>query len=171
MPISKLFKSIVFLLVLIASAAGQSYRQRATQNGTSHPPNVRAADSLSSASEPLSSPVLESPYGSPKNDSPFRPSLFPPDRSWLAEPDTMQLAEPPLELLFESSSNVYTDHGPSPIQRGSWLLNSRTNLMSPWKLQMQSRDKYHIWQTIFRSIEAGGVAYLMYLNIRKYGLK
>lgn len=163
----KIAALIFFSFAVAGIASGQTESptpRQAAANPTSETP---AKDSLSSIDQPLL-PLNLGSLGDTLESA--RPSLLPADRSWMAEPDTMRLA-PFLDLLFEISHPVVSDSRSLPFRRESWLLQSRANLMSPWKLQMQSDEKYRIWRTIFGSIQAGGMAYLMYLHFKKYGLK
>jgi len=51
------------------------------------------------------------------------------------------------------------------------VFQGKPDLMSPWKLEMENQEKFGTWQTILQSIELGGVSYIGYEHIKKYGLK
>lgn len=162
----KLFTFIIPFIVFIWSDGVWAQDITAVQDTTTRASVITPQDSLSSESQTLPPLMLGSP-----GDTVSRPSsLLPVDRPWMAEPDTFSFARSP-DLLFEIPQTFFPDHETPPFQRESWLLQSRANLMTPWRLQMQSSEKYRIWRTIFGSIQAGGVAYLMYLHFKKHGLK
>jgi hypothetical protein len=68
----------------------------------------------------------------------------------------------PLGLLYQE---------PLVSTRLLFPLQEKIDLISPWKLQLANREKYKTMWTILGSIEAGGVAYIAYQHIKKYGLK
>ncbi|MGA2624450.1 MAG: hypothetical protein ABSF91_11390 [Bacteroidota bacterium] len=47
----------------------------------------------------------------------------------------------------------------------------KIDLVSPWKLELANQEEYRTMRTILESIELGGVAYIGYEHIKKYGLK
>ena len=51
------------------------------------------------------------------------------------------------------------------------MVPEKIDLVSPWKLQLANQEKYATWRTIMGSIQLGGVAYIAYQHIKKYGLK
>ena len=58
-----------------------------------------------------------------------------------------------------------------PSQSIFWTLPEKTDLVSPWKLELANQEEYQTMRTILGSIELGGVAYIGYQHIKKYGLK
>ena len=58
----------------------------------------------------------------------------------------------------------------SPVVFGN-VIQGKPDLMSPWKLEMENQEKFGAWQIILQSIELGGVSYIGYEHIKKYGLK
>jgi hypothetical protein len=58
-----------------------------------------------------------------------------------------------------------------PSQLNFWTIQDKIDLLSPWKLELANQEEYRTWQTILKSIELGGVAYIGYEHIKKYGLK
>lgn len=53
----------------------------------------------------------------------------------------------------------------------SWELQQNLGITSTWKNELLKQEKYETIRTIIGSIEMGGVAYLTYLHMKKYGLK
>jgi len=75
-------------------------------------------------------------------------------------------------LLFHPQSLWFFDNPfaiQSPVIFGTF--QEKTYLMSPWKLEMENQEKFGAWQTILQSIELGGVSYIGYEHLKKYGLK
>jgi hypothetical protein len=68
----------------------------------------------------------------------------------------------PLGLLYQE---------PLVPSRLFFPLQEKIDLASPWKLELANQEKYRTMWTILGSIEAGGVAYIAYQHIKKYGLK
>jgi hypothetical protein len=79
----------------------------------------------------------------------------------------------PLSLRIIPDNIPYYLNQPSivSLQYSSWKLQQNLNLAPIWKLEMAKQDEYKTLRTILGSIEAGGVAYLTYLHLKKYGLK
>lgn len=165
---SKLLVLTVLSFAVAGNALGQSKGPAQDQSHGLRIARTLADDSLFPGDQPLFPLNLGSPGDTLEG---ARPSLLPGDRPWMAEPETARPAVVSLESLLEMPPPDIPGHAPPPFQRDSWLLQSRSNLMSPWRLQMRSAEKYRIWRTIFGSIQAGGMAYLMYLHFKKYGLK
>ncbi|MGD0038253.1 MAG: hypothetical protein ABSC53_13290 [Bacteroidota bacterium] len=53
----------------------------------------------------------------------------------------------------------------------SWTYKTEIDLKSAWKQELTKQEEYQTLRTILGSIEMGGVAYLTYLHLKKYGLK
>lgn len=78
-----------------------------------------------------------------------------------------------VELPFYRPPSLSFLHQPLT---GAPQLNFRTvrdkiDLVSPWKLELANREEFQTWQNILGAIELGGVAYIGYEHIKKYGLK
>ena len=58
----------------------------------------------------------------------------------------------------------------TPAQYNVWVKEGNLDLASPWKLQLLNESKYRTMKIILESIELGGVAYIAYRHIKKYGL-
>lgn len=50
-------------------------------------------------------------------------------------------------------------------------VQEKIDLVSPWKLELANQEEYRTMRTILESIELGGVGYIGYQHIKKYGLK
>ncbi len=50
-------------------------------------------------------------------------------------------------------------------------LPAKIDIVSPWKLEVANEDEYRTMRIILESIEFGGVGYIGYEHIKKYGLK
>ncbi len=53
----------------------------------------------------------------------------------------------------------------------SWTYKTKIDLESAWKQELTKQEEYRTLRTILGSIEMGGVGYLTYLHLKKYGLK
>jgi hypothetical protein len=53
----------------------------------------------------------------------------------------------------------------------SWMFKIKIDLETSWKQELAKQEEYRTWRSILGSIEMGGVAYLTYLHLKKYGLK
>ncbi len=91
--------------------------------------------------------------------------------SWLSEPALQAPVPRANDLLLENFPYVGTGPGDLRLRSDSWMLQSRANLLAPWKLQLESQEKYQIWRSILGSVQVGGAAYLLYKHLKKYGLK
>ncbi|MGD1043912.1 MAG: hypothetical protein ABR936_01155 [Bacteroidota bacterium] len=58
-----------------------------------------------------------------------------------------------------------------PMPPFSWTYKTKIDLQSAWKQELTKQEEYRTLRTILGSIEMGGVAYLAYLHLKKYGLK
>jgi len=52
-----------------------------------------------------------------------------------------------------------------------WTLQEKHDLASPWQLELENQEAYRTMRAILGAIELGGVAYIGYRHIKKYGLK
>ena len=59
----------------------------------------------------------------------------------------------------------------SPMLSLSWESQPDFGIASAWKDEVLKQKEYKTLRTILGSIQAGGVAYLAYRHIKKYGLK
>ncbi len=91
------------------------------------------------------------------------PRLLPPDfltMSLLPSRTESKLSPTPLYLSLSLSSSS-----------NSWGVQRNLDLSVMWQNEILKQEKYKTIRTILGSIEAGGVAYLAYLHIKKYGFK
>jgi hypothetical protein len=58
-----------------------------------------------------------------------------------------------------------------PMPPFSWTFKSKIDLESAWKQELTKQEEYRTLRTILGSVEMGGVTYLTYLHLKKYGLK
>jgi hypothetical protein len=58
-----------------------------------------------------------------------------------------------------------------PMPPFSWTFKTNIDLETSWKQELAKQEEYRTWKSILGSIEMGGVAYLTYLHLKKYGLK
>lgn len=169
MTIPEACRTIFFFLALTVVAAGQEIQTLAPQDNT--PPHAIIPTQDSTSAEPAILPPLsltplyrESPPFF--TASPELPSGF---NNWSRE------ARRPIPLSFQllNEAPPYSFSQPNGglFRPGPWMLQSKTDLMSPWKLQLRSQEKYQIWQSILGSVELGGLAYMTYLHFKKYGLR
>lgn len=68
-------------------------------------------------------------------------------------------------LLFPAG----TAGAQSPFLGG--VIEQRADLISPLRLQMESADRLKTLRTVLGTVQFGGVVYLAYRHIKKYGLK
>ena len=160
-----------FILALAVIAAGQGQQRLVPQADTPLHELIPHQDSVS-AEPSLVPPLSLAPiYGESRaffTASPNPTSSF---NNLLPEPFVRRPIPLSFQLLYDGSPYSFYEPTESPFRPGSWMLETKSDLLSPWKLQLRSQEKYQIWQSILGSVQAGGVAYLMYLHIKKYGLK
>jgi hypothetical protein len=51
------------------------------------------------------------------------------------------------------------------------VTTQKIDLISPFKLQRAKEEEFRTWRAILGSVQLGGVAYLAYRHIKKYGLR
>ena len=59
----------------------------------------------------------------------------------------------------------------APIPSFSWTFKTKLDLENSWKQELAKQEEYRTLRTILSSVKMGGVAYLTYLHLKKYGLK
>jgi hypothetical protein len=104
----------------------------------------------------------------PQDSSKKRPQLF-----------NLELSLTQMELLpaqsigitQQSFSDFVHQSLTVPMPPFSWTFKSKIDLESAWKQELAKQDEYKTLRTILGSVEMGGVAYLTYLHLKKYGLK
>lgn len=64
---------------------------------------------------------------------------------------------------------LYYIFGESPEQF-SWNRSEKTDIASPWKIYLEEQKKNSTWRSVLGSVQLGGVAYIAYRHIKKYGL-
>ena len=57
------------------------------------------------------------------------------------------------------------------MQPFSWKSPERIDLISPWQCELTKQEELRTLRTILGTVQLGGVAYLAYQHIKKYGLK
>lgn len=167
----KFYLTTLFLLVLNLSTFGQEQSGQSSQDtSVSHSLTLHPNSTISDR-ESLPPLSLEPAYGvSPDSMTlwyltPYRLN------SWLSVPRFY----PPTPASHDFLLREFPNEGVEPVnlrlQADSWMLQSRSDLLAPWKLELQSQEKYQIWRSILGSVQMGGAAYLLYLHLKKYGLK
>jgi hypothetical protein len=58
-----------------------------------------------------------------------------------------------------------------PMPPFSWTFKTNIDLETSWKQELSKQEEYRTLRTILGSVEMGGVAYLTYLHLKRYGLK
>jgi len=89
---------------------------------------------------------------------------------WTFSRDTILLPQSTRLLYGDRSDLLLQPHG-ALAERQSWMFTGKTDLLSPWKLELRDQEKYRTWRNILGSIQMSGAAYLGYLYIKKHGLK
>jgi hypothetical protein len=89
----------------------------------------------------------------------------------------LSLSKP--EIQFPMSPNISQENfrgflrqsltAPLPIH--SMQLNGNLDFKSIWQVELARQNEYRTLKTILTSVQVGGVAYLTYLHLKKYGLK
>lgn len=156
------------LILLILTAPRASFGQERTipVNKFSGPADASRLDSTEPSSDLLPPLRLRSTYEGSRT-IPETPPLLPRTGSWLAEPGTGYGRPPSLILFFESLPTGSEEAG----KESHWLLDQRGNLLSPMELDLQASRSTMLWRSIFGAAEAGGVAYMLYLHVKRYGVK
>ncbi len=98
------------------------------------------------------------------------------DRMSIAQPGSLfsiNTSLPPLSLAILDGTrlDLLTPSLVPPPQFKPWMLETKADILSPWKLELKEQEKYRTLYSIFGSIEVGGVAYLGYRFIKQHGFK
>lgn len=59
----------------------------------------------------------------------------------------------------------------APLPTVAWELQENVDLHSIWQQELARQNKHRTLRTILGSVQAGTVAYLTYLHLKKYGFK
>ncbi len=89
------------------------------------------------------------------------------------------LSKPPFWILFLTSPSVspedfqwfFRQSLTAPLPTLPWELQENIDLQSIWQQELTKQSKYRTLRTILGSVQAGTVAYLTYLHLKKYGFK
>ena len=54
---------------------------------------------------------------------------------------------------------------------GSWMLAGKTDLLSPWRLELKVEEKYSPLRSVLGSVQLAGTGYLAYQYIKKHGFR
>lgn len=163
--------TIFFFLALTVIAAGQEQQTLAPQDNP--PPHALIHHQDSVSAEPAILPPLSLTPLYRESPPFFTASPGPPSGfdNWSQEPFVRHPIPLSFQLLYEGAAYSLYEPTGSPFRPGPWMLQSKSDLLSPWKLELRSQEKYHIWQSIIGSVELGGLAYMTYLHFKKYGLR
>ncbi len=167
----KLFTIGIFSFALTVSVVAQEQNSLPAQDTSTSSAGIPGANSAVSMYDALLRLTLAPLHG---DSSDFdlnwneAPAQF---KSWMIEPKPGRPAPPSLELLLGQSPSVLSEPAESPFQSRSWMLQSKPDLLSPWRLELKDQEKYQVWRSILGSVQMGGMAYLLYMHIRKYGLR
>lgn len=156
---------------LTISAVGQELKSDSTHDTSSSPAQLSRSDSAPRIDESLLPLSLASPYRDSLDlmfTSPEESSQF---SSWMSLPGVGNRVSLSSELLLGVPAPTVQKWREFPFQSDLWMLESRANLLAPLRLELKSREKYRIWRTILGSVQVGGMAYLMYLHFKNYGLR
>jgi hypothetical protein len=168
---SRLLIVVGLSLVLTGLAVAQGDKARIRDSvETQRDLNLQADSSLETGSS-TSALSLTPYYGDTSRSILQRSGTGSEIQSWLSIPGEARSTPLSIELFPVQAPYPVSEPGSLPFKSDSWLLESKSNLLSPWRLELKDRENYRVWQTILGSVQAGGVAYLLYLHIKKYGLK
>ena len=89
----------------------------------------------------------------------------------------LSLSKP--DFLFFTSPSISPEDFPwffrqsltAPLPTLPWELQENINLQSIWQEELTRQNKHRTLKTILGSVQAGTVAYLTYLHLKKYGFK
>ena len=83
-----------------------------------------------------------------------------------------ELIVPPYNGMNNSSFPAFIRQSfASPIPLLQWTFDEENDLNNIWKHEVAAQEEYLPLQTIFSSIEMGGVAYIAYAYLSKYEFK
>jgi hypothetical protein len=89
---------------------------------------------------------------------------------WQVSTDTI-LSPQSIRLLYGDLTDLLIQPHGVFDEREPWMLQKKTDIMSPWRLELQDQEKYNTWRSILGSVQIGGAAYLGYLYLKKHGLR
>ncbi len=89
---------------------------------------------------------------------------------WQVLKDTI-LSPQSIRLLYGDLTDLLLQPRGVFDEREPWMLQKKTDIMSPWKLELQDQAKYNTWRSILGSIQLSGAAFLGYEYLKKHGLR
>lgn len=89
---------------------------------------------------------------------------------WQVSRDTF-LSPQSIQILFGDRVDLLLQpHGVLSESR-PWMLETKTDIMSPWKLELEDQARYSTWRSILGSIQLSGAAYFGYEYLKKHGFR
>jgi hypothetical protein len=89
---------------------------------------------------------------------------------WQVSRDT-SLSPLSLKIIYGDRVDLlFQPHGVLSESR-PWMHGTKTDIMSPWELELEDQEKYSTWRSILGSIQLSGAAYLGYEYLKKHGLR
>ena len=76
-----------------------------------------------------------------------------------------------MELSPENFPWYFRQSMTAPLPTLPWQLEENMDLQSIWQQELARQNKYRTLRTILGSVQAGTVAYLTYLHLKKYGFR
>ncbi len=89
---------------------------------------------------------------------------------WQVSRDTF-LSPLSVEILYGDRVDLLLRPGSFANDLGPWMLEKKTDILSPWNLELRDEEKYSTWRSILGSVQIGGAAYLAYRYIKNHGLR
>lgn len=98
------------------------------------------------------------------------------DRISLAQPEwqdsrTTLLSPLSFEILYGDRVDLLLQPQGVLGESRPWMLETKTDILSPWNLELKDEEKYSTWRSILGSVQVGGAAYLAYRYITKHGFR
>ena len=59
----------------------------------------------------------------------------------------------------------------TPMPSSFWTTKTSMDLATSWQQELAKQNEYKTLRTILGSMQMGGTAYLLYMHLKKYGLK
>jgi hypothetical protein len=105
----------------------------------------------------------------PSQDTSTKRSLIYNSELFLAQPSLLPARS--YEVTQESFSDFLHQSLSVPMPPFSWTFKTKNDLENSWRQELAKQNEYRTLRTVLGSIQMGGVAYLTYMHLKKYGLK
>jgi hypothetical protein len=76
-----------------------------------------------------------------------------------------------IEILYGDRADLLLQPHGVLDELQPWMIEKKTDMLSPWNLELRDQEEYRTWRSILGSVQVGGAAYLAYRYITKHGFR